>query len=265
MWHPRISFKPFLLRGRVPVLVLFALWGVVQWICLVSASTDIPRWLLITSAAAACLLVMALAALALRRQHRDQEDLEIRFQSLLEATPDALVITNLKGLIIRVNCRAEELFDCKREELLGKSIKNVFVKATKSDVLSSVTDVFSTSQADQERAAPDVICRRKDGSEITLEVNCHPLRTENGVLIVHSIRDITEHKARERRRAARQAARRILAEVDNFSDAVPYLLQALGKSLGWEIVSLWTVDSLTYELRCLRTWRSAKTPADILK
>src|SRR5262249_42546409 len=48
---------------------------------------------------------------------------EARFRSLLEAAPDAIVITGADGRIVLVNSQAERLFGYRREELVGQPVE----------------------------------------------------------------------------------------------------------------------------------------------
>src|SRR5260370_16119222 len=48
---------------------------------------------------------------------------EERFRLLLEAAPEAIVVTKRDGRIIRVNTQTERLFGYPREELLGQNVE----------------------------------------------------------------------------------------------------------------------------------------------
>ena len=50
---------------------------------------------------------------------------ELRFRSLLEAAPDAMVICREDGIIELVNSRTETLFLQNRDELLGRNIRQL--------------------------------------------------------------------------------------------------------------------------------------------
>jgi len=64
-------------------------------------------------------------ALALVQQTKVLQKAELRFRSLLEAAPDAMVICHEDGTIALVNSRAESLFLQSRDELLGRNIRDL--------------------------------------------------------------------------------------------------------------------------------------------
>jgi PAS domain-containing protein len=59
--------------------------------------------------------------------------------------------------------------------------------------------------------------RRKDGTEIAIEVSLSPLRTVDGVVVSAAIRDITERKRLET--AGKLAADRLRSAVESSQDA----------------------------------------------
>jgi PAS domain S-box-containing protein len=103
---------------------------------------------------------------------------ELRFRSLLEAAPDAILITNECGEIDLVNSRTEELFDRPREALRGRSVKMLVPDWTEMAQVHSI----------------ELTGIRRDGSEFPCELTCSPLQTEEGLLITTVVRDITERR-----------------------------------------------------------------------
>ena len=120
-----------------------------------------------------------------QRQRRQAEVLakaELKFRSLLEAAPDAMLITTAEGEIVLANSRADHMFGYSRQELLGSNIRMLVPTWT----LSSYHVGESASQC-------------KDGSSFPSEINSSPLQTEEGLLITSAIRDISERKRAEQR------------------------------------------------------------------
>lgn len=58
--------------------------------------------------------------LALQRQRRSQESL---FRDVIESAPDAFILANRQGSIVRVNTRAEQMFGYPRQDLIGQQVE----------------------------------------------------------------------------------------------------------------------------------------------
>jgi PAS domain-containing protein len=54
---------------------------------------------------------------------------EVRFRRLLEAAPDAMVISDRQGRIVLVNARTEGLFGYRAGELIGQKVEVLFPRA----------------------------------------------------------------------------------------------------------------------------------------
>ncbi|MEO7652427.1 MAG: response regulator, partial [Bryobacteraceae bacterium] len=111
---------------------------------------------------------------------------EQQFRSLLEAAPDAMVISKEDGEIVLVNSRTETIFGCRRDRVLGRNIRT-FVPDWNAHLLVA-----------SGKESTDLTACRSDGSEFPASITSSPLRTEEGVLITSAIRDATERvKAEE--------------------------------------------------------------------
>jgi PAS domain S-box-containing protein len=120
-----------------------------------------------------------------QRQRKQAEILakaELKFRSLLEAAPDAMLITTAEGEIVLANSRSDDMFGYSRQELLGQNIRLLVPSWT----LSSY-DVGELAS----------VC--KDGSTFPSEISSSPLQTEEGLLITSAVRDISERKRAEQR------------------------------------------------------------------
>ena len=106
---------------------------------------------------------------------------ELRFRSLLEAAPDAMLITDEGGQIEMVNSRTEELFDWPRQILRDRNLKML------------VPDWNDMAQV----RAIELTGVKRNGQEFPCEVTCSPLRIEGSIVIYTVIRDITERRKNE--------------------------------------------------------------------
>ena len=116
----------------------------------------------------------------LRHQTEILGKTELKFRSLLEAAPDAMIISSEDGRISLVNSQAETLFGFRREELTGGNIQTL-VPGWKGLQASAGTH-------------KEVRAVRKDKTHFPAEISLSPLNTEEGLLVTSAIRDITERK-----------------------------------------------------------------------
>lgn len=151
---------------------------------------------------------------SVRRQQLHAEVLakaEQKFRSLLEAAPDAILITNEEGLITLANSRTDSLFGYSRQELLGHNIRELLPD-------------WAFAQSNEVR---EFLALRRNGTHFPSEVSFSPLQTEEGLLLTSAIRDITERKRAEQRIAERNTELASLnRELEAFSYSVSHDLRA---------------------------------------
>jgi PAS domain S-box-containing protein len=124
----------------------------------------------------------------LRRQTEVLGKAEQKFRSVLDAAPDAMIISDEGGRISLVNSQAEAMFGFRREDLIGQDIHTLV--ADWSNRLPSGTGgktILPGSSAEH-------WARRKNGHHFPVEITLSPLQTEEGLLLTSAIRDITERK-----------------------------------------------------------------------
>ncbi|MTI14891.1 PAS domain S-box protein [Sansalvadorimonas verongulae] len=125
-----------------------------------------------------------------------------KFRGLLEAAPDAIVITDTEEIITMVNARVEEMFGYRRQELVGQPLAMLSRKRAGYLLPRQKYETESLQQGFE------TICRRRNGTSFSSEVTSSPLKTASGTLVTIVIRDISERKATERDlRLARDKAR----------------------------------------------------------
>jgi len=139
-----------------------------------------------------------------------------RFRRVVESAPNAIVMVDSRGVINLVNVQTERLFGYHREEMIGQSV-NMLVPQRhreKHDIYRA--EFLHSPEARPMGAGRDLYGRKKDGTEFPVEIGLHPLQTDEGIMVLSSIVDITARKrAEERFRSVIESAPNGIVMVDN--------------------------------------------------
>lgn len=119
-------------------------------------------------------------AALLRRQAEVLSKAELKFRSLLEAAPDAIIISSEGGRITLVNSQAEILTGYSRDQLIDRDVRMI--------VPDWQVESLRSGCPNEHRA------RRKNGAEFPVEISLRPLQSVEGILLISAIRDISERK-----------------------------------------------------------------------
>src|SRR5262249_1613381 len=134
-----------------------------------------------------------------QRKHTEEvlRTAEEKFRLVVEATPNAIVLVNGEGKILLVNAQAEKLFGYPRQELLGQPVELLVPERFRANHPAWRTAFLAVPEARPIGAGRDLYGRRKDGSEIPVEIRLNPIRTDDGLMVLSAIADITERKRAE--------------------------------------------------------------------
>ena len=156
---------------------------------------------------------------------------EDRFRRLFEATPIALVMINADGQIEMANAQTERLFGYTRLELLGASIEMLLPAKMRARHPGLRASFFADPIARPMGAGSSLFGLKQGGSEMELEIGLSPIETDDGMMVLATIVDISARvrmEAQVRQSQKMHAMGRVTAGVaHDFNN----LLLALGGSL----------------------------------
>jgi PAS domain S-box-containing protein len=120
-----------------------------------------------------------------------------KFQLVLDAAPNAMIMVDSAGVITFANASATTVFGYSLSELIGRSIETLIPERFRDRHVGDRNGFLSEPSSRAMGAGRDLFGRRKDGSEFPVEVGLNPIRTTEGLFVLASVIDITARKQAE--------------------------------------------------------------------
>jgi PAS domain S-box-containing protein len=205
-----------------PQLVFFAPlpsagWSFALYLPVSAALADARReawWLAVVMFVTLGLIAIAMwfvSGLVWRTQ-RETEVSARRFRGLMESAPDAMVIVNQSGTIVKVNDQAVKTFGYPEDAMVGQSVNMLVPARGRGAHDELVAGYFAEPERREMQGSRELLAVRADGAEFPIEVGLSPLETADGLLVSSVVRDITERRLAEDRLAAAEERQRMILE-----------------------------------------------------
>ena len=141
------------------------------------------------------------------RDISERKQAEEKARMMVQLTVNALILVDARGVIVLANLQTEKLFGYSQAELLGQPVDLLVPEAARPNHPGQWVKFFENPTIRAMGAGRDLFGRRKDGIEFPVEIGLNPVRTDDELLVLGSIVDITERKRAE------EKSRRHLAEL----------------------------------------------------
>ncbi|WP_437893167.1 PAS domain-containing hybrid sensor histidine kinase/response regulator [Sorangium sp. So ce124] len=139
------------------------------------------------------------------------------FRLLIDAAPDAMVVVDEQGRIVFVNVQTERMFGYTRGELIGQAIEILLPERFQRSHVANRSAFIAAPKARPMGSGLELFGRRRDGSELPVEISLSPLATEGGPLFSSAIRDIGDRKRLEA--VAQRTSDLLRSAVESFQGA----------------------------------------------
>jgi protein-histidine pros-kinase len=146
-------------------------------------------------------------ALATVRDVSAQLGVSERLRPMLDVIPDAAIATDPTGRVVIANAMAQSLFGYGPGELEGARVEDLIPERFRDQHVGDRRRFRHQHRARSMGAAGvPLFARRKDGSEVRVEISLNPVATHEGVVVVAAVRDISTRLQYEQERGHRLAA-----------------------------------------------------------
>jgi PAS domain S-box-containing protein len=146
------------------------------------------------------------------RDLSESAESDAKYQGLLEAAPDAMVVVNQGGEIVLLNLQAEKQFCYRRDQLVGQKVTTIIPEGFAERLIADGTRTASEALAQQIGTGIELYGRRNDGTDFPIEIMLSPLESAEGILVTAAIRDISVRKEAEKHLARMEGRYRGLLE-----------------------------------------------------
>ena len=172
-------------------------------------------------------------------------------QSAIEWLPVGVLVVNGDGLIVIVNHQVERTFGYGHGELIGQSVDVLVPEGAGASDAAFRRDFTARPQPRAMAAGREVFGRRRDGSEVPIEIALTPIRISRSTLVLASVIDLTEYSRAQSALEEQPRFERVIGELgasvanvrpEDVNPALQHALDLVVRTLGLDIGVLFQVE-----------------------
>src|SRR5579859_2740422 len=106
-----------------------------------------------------------------------------RYRELLDTAPDAMIVVGADSAITFANVETERLFGYRRDELIGQPLDLLIPERFRGTHGAHLDRFFTNPTRRPMGSGLSLFARRKDGSELPIEVSLSPVGAREGTSV----------------------------------------------------------------------------------
>jgi two-component system sensor kinase FixL len=147
------------------------------------------------AAASSARVVRETRAASQLQEQKAREGVDERFRLAVETSPSGVLMVDADGRIMLVNSQTERIFGYSRQELIARPFDLLVPAGLNAAPARERPSAFH----ERDRGSGlEVVGRRKDASEVPLEVSVVPVPSAQPGVVLASVVDVTERKRKDR-------------------------------------------------------------------
>lgn len=162
----------------------------------------------------------------------------VDLQSIVELSPDAIVVIDRRSRMVLVNANTERLFGWPRGQLLGRPLEMLMPERFRAEHLEAMSAERELSDSRSINELRGLCGLRADGSEFPIRVALARMQTIHGPMVIGTVRDVTEEQRHETR--LQQMTER-LSEAQRIAGMGSFEINAANDDVVWWSAEMWRV------------------------
>jgi PAS domain S-box-containing protein len=174
-----------------------------------------------------------------RKSEAALQESEEKFRTIIEQSTDGVILLDEQGVIIEWNQAQEQLTGLAREQALGKPFWEIQLQFAEMEMETPeqhehlkrvILDAIASGTSPYFGRAMQGVVRQKDGRQRIIQKTFFPIKTDRGIRLGSTIRDVTEQKVSED--ALKQSEERLRSFMEQANDAI-FICDSRGLILFW--------------------------------